>query len=159
MITNVKSYKSTSVNWGKSQTQILKLLESEKIKDARFTSISQETAERSGMDILEGHSALMIEFMKSVNFGGISGRVPVRIIVPNIPEEDKSRNQAYRILFWYLKTKFEAVNTGLVEFEQEFMPHIALGKTNAWGEFKDKVLPKIIGGGNPSMGLLSPPKE
>lgn len=53
----------------------------------------------------------------------------VRIVVP-LPKSAKnveqSKNQLHRALFYYLKTKFEALNFGLVEFVQEFMPHLVI---------------------------------
>ena len=92
----------------------------------------------------------------------MGGTIPIKIIIPNIPNDEKRKNQAYRIFYWYLKTKFEAVETGLIEFEQEFMPHIALGKDggigNVWRAFKEKMLPKIISGESSSINLLEPPK-
>ena len=129
MITSVSSYKNTSVNYLKSQAQIMKLLEDRDIKDTRFTNISSESMKRTGLEMVEGTSAIMLEFFKPIQVAsGVGGTIPIRIVIPNISENDQERNQAYRIFFWYLKTKFEAVDTGLIEFEQEFMPHIAIGK-------------------------------
>ena len=159
MFTNIKSYKNTSVDWAKSQALIMKLLREKGINDVRFTNISHETAVKAGFTMEDETSAIMIEFMKNISLAnGVGGKVPIRIIIPNVPDDEKMRNQAYRILFWYLKTKFEAIETGLIEFEKEFMAHIALGKNTVWEEFKQKMLPQILGGDNPDMGLLSLPK-
>jgi len=90
--------------------------------------------------------------------GGVSGTLPVRVIIPSVPLKEKYRNQAYRIFWWYLKTKFEAIETGLVEFEQEFMPHISIGENgptgNMWQAFKQKLLPGIMSGKGADIGLL-----
>ncbi len=164
MFTNVKSYKNTSINWAKSQAQIMRLLEEKGIKETRFTNISYETAVRGGMEMQENTSAIMLEFFKPITLSsGVGGTVPVRIIIPNVPEEDRRKNQAYRIFYWYLKTKFEAIDTGLIEFEQEFMPHIALGKGkgvgNVWQMFKEKMLPRILKGEVSDISLLEAPKD
>ncbi len=112
----------------------------------------------------EDSLAIMLEFGKEIEGkDGVMGRVPIQIVIPSIPNEEKYRNQAYRVFLWYLKTKFEAIETGLVEFEQEFMPHIAIGRgsgfRNIYHAFKNKVLPKIISGENTDIHLLEPPKE
>lgn len=162
MLENVSSYKNTSVNWLKSQGQIMKLLEDRGIEETRFTNISYKTALRAGLKMQKGTSAIMLEFFKPTEIAnGVGGAIPIRIVIPNIPsEDDKKRNQAYRIFYWYLKTKFEAVDTGLIEFEQEFMPHIALGKGggigNVWQAFKEKMLPRIVSGEQADIDLLPP---
>ena len=159
MLQNVKSYKNTSVNYMQSQAKIGKLLEDRDIKETRFTNISFETARRAGLIMEEGTTAIMLEFFKPTQIAdGLSGTIPIKIIIPNIPDNEKQKNQCYRIFYWYLKTKFEAVDTGLVEFEQEFMPHIALGKGNPlgnlWNSFKDKLLPGITSGRQADINLL-----
>ena len=164
MLNNVKSYKNTSINWAKSQAQIMNLLEKEEIKETRFTNISFDTALRAGLEMKENHTAIMLEFFKPIQLSdGVSGKIPIKIIIPNVPDDERKRNQAYRIFFWYLKTKFEVVKTGLIEFEQEFMPHIALGKGqgigNLWHAFKEKMLPQIISGKVANVNLLEAPKK
>ena len=104
----------------------------------------------------------MLEFNKKITLdGGISGSLPVRMIIPNIPQDEKLRNQAYRIFWHYLKNKFIGIDSGLIEFEEEFMPHIALGRGsgNMWTNFKNKMLPKIMSGEDPDVSLLEPPKN
>ena len=164
MFTNVKSYKSTGINWTKSQGEIMRLLENKGIKETRFTNISYETALRARLQMQEDTGAIMLEFFKPTELAdGLGGTIPIKIIIPNVPNDEKRKNQAYRIFFWYLKTKFEAVETGLIEFEQEFMPHIAIGKGgglgNVWQAFKEKMLLQIVSGETTSINLLEPPKE
>jgi len=164
MIKDLKAYKNTQVHWGKSQTEIIKLLEKYDIKETRFTNLGYKTMKKHGMVMEEDTCALMIEFFKQVEVSsGVGGTVPIRIIIPSIPEEEQYKNQAYRIIYWYLKNKFESVATGLIEFEQEFMPHIALGKGqgigNVWNLFKDKVLPSIMSGKSADIALLEEPKK
>jgi len=55
------------------------------------------------------------------------------------------------------------LETGLIEFEQEFMPHIAIGKGsglgNVWQAFKEKMLLQIMSGETTSINLLELPKN
>ena len=160
MLENVKSYKNTSVNYMQSQAKIGQLLEDRGIKETRFTNISNKTAKLAGLEMEKESTAIMLEFFQPKQLAdGLKGTIPIRIIIPNIPDDEKKRNQAYRIFYWYLKTKFEAVDTGLVEFEQEFMPHIALGKgsftQNVWNVFKKKMLPSIMSGKSADVNLLT----
>lgn len=111
----LKAYKATSVHWGKSQADISRLLTKHGIQDTRFT-------------FLQSRNELICEFnyptvidKKEINIG-------VRILLP-IPETknlEQAKNQIHRALFYYLKTKFEALQFGLVEFVQEFMPHLVV---------------------------------
>ncbi len=111
----VKSYKQTSVNWGKSQAQIVKVLEQQGIKDVRFT-------------FLQTRNELICEFNYPTEIENKDVLLGVRILlpVPTLKNQDQAKNQIHRALFYYLKTKFEALNFGLVEFAQEFMPHLVI---------------------------------
>lgn len=164
MLKNVKNYKNTSIDWTKSQGEIIKLLEARGINETRFTNISYDTAIRAGIEMEDDTCAIMLEFFKPITLdGGASGVLPVKMIIPNIPNNEKLKNQAYRIFWHYLKNKFIGIDSGLIEFEQEFMPHIALGSGggigNLWYAFKNKMLPKIISGESTDINLLESPKK
>ena len=111
----VKAYKQTSVNWGKSQAQIAKLLEQQGIQDTRFS-------------FLQSQNKLICEFNYPTQIGCKDVNISVRIVLPlpEITNTEQAKNQIHRALFYYLKTKFEALNFGLVEFAQEFMPHLVI---------------------------------
>ena len=114
----VKAYKHTAVSWGKSQAQITKLLTLQGIQDVRFT-------------FLQSQYSLICEFNYPTKIEDKDVNVGIRIILPipkseNGKEDERAKNQIHRALFYYLKTKFEALNFGLVEFMQEFMPHILI---------------------------------
>ncbi len=160
MIKDVKSFKNTKIDWGKTQSDIIKLLEQRGITETRFTNIGYETAKLAGLIMNDDTSAIMLEFMKPITLdGGVGGVLPIRIIIPNIPNDEKLKRQAYRIFWHYLKNKFIGIDSGLIEFEQEFMPHIALGKSNGsgnvWQAFKKTLLPNIISGEKADIKLLS----
>lgn len=123
----IKAYKTTKVNWAKSQAEIVQLLERKGIKDIQFTFLSSVMANRSQIATEKDTSVLDTRFIIPYSPHGLG----VRILVPNITEEN--RNQMHRLLLWYLKSKFEAVESGLVEAMQEFLPHLIIqdkeGKT------------------------------
>ena len=106
------AYKNTSVNWAKSQTAIVKLLNARSIYQTRFTNLENKFA---------------VEFLAPQPEGKPVG---VRILVPSSYEgenEDKRQkelNRMHRVLFYHLKAKFVAIDSGLTEFMEEFMPHL-----------------------------------
>jgi hypothetical protein len=99
----------------------------------------------------------MLVFQKHVTLpDGKNGNIPVRVIIPNVHEI----NQYYRMLFWYLKSKFEAIDTGLVEFAEEFMAHLQItdkhGIARLWERFKRGFYNAIGSGSMPDANLLPP---
>ncbi len=110
--------------------------------------------------------AVMIEFFRLTEINsGVGGKVPVRIIIPNIPtDDDRARNQMYRLLYWYIKSKFEAVATGLVDFEQEFLPHLMIKDKSGfvgtvWQMMKKPYENLIAGGETDIYNALPEPKK
>jgi len=114
-----KAYKGTKVNWAKSQTAIVKMLNQRKIYQTRFTNLEDKFA---------------IEF--SVNLPELEKPVSVRILVPidYNGDDEKKRTQElnilHRVLFFHLKAKFVAIDSGLTEFMEEFMPHLIVMDKN-----------------------------
>ena len=108
------AYKNTSVNWAKSQTAIVKMLSQRGILQTRFTNLERK---------------FVIEFVAPQE-----GEKPlgVRIIVPahyqgdNEDKKQKELNRMHRVLFYHLKAKFVAIDSGLTEFMEEFMPHLII---------------------------------
>ena len=146
------AYKSTSVYWAKSQTQIMEMLAQLGIDQIRFTSLPDR---------------FVLEFMAQIDERSIPKTV--RIIIPlrtektNTPEKrNQELNIIHRILLSHLKAKFVAIGNGLTEFEQEFMSHLVVtdkaGKSTTMGEMllpqyeknlEDKTMPKfLLGEGN-----------
>lgn len=157
----ISNYRDTSVPWGTTQGQIVKMLADRKIYDVQFTNVSAETAKRSGLDMPDNTIAIMLVFQKEeILDNGLHGTIPVRIIVPGIDTDNKTLNQYYRLLYWYLKSKFEAIDTGLVEFAEEFMAHLQISSGNAfgrlWDRFKTGYYRAIGSGQMPDANLLPP---
>lgn len=111
------AYKGTSVNWAKSQTAIVKLLISRGIYESRFTNLTDKFA---------------LEFR--VTEGG-KKPIAVRILVPfatfdSEKKREQELNRLHRVLFYHLKAKFTAIESGLTEFMEEFMPHLVIMDRN-----------------------------
>ena len=106
------AYKNTSVDWAKSQTAIIKLLNARTIFQTRFTNLEDKFA---------------IEFLAPQSEGKPIG---VRILVPfsykggDEKKRQQELNRMHRVLFYHLKAKFVAIDSGLTEFMEEFMPHL-----------------------------------
>lgn len=146
------AYKSTSVYWGKTQSDIMKMLEQVGIAETRFSSLTDR---------------FILEFMAKMDERSIPRAV--RIIIPlrtdksaDPDKRNRELNIIHRILFNHLKAKFVAIGNGLTEFEQEFMSHLVVtdkaGKTTTMGEMllpqyekslEDKSTPQFkLGDGN-----------
>ena len=112
----MKAYKKTKVAWAKTQTRIAKLLNDRKIWETRFTNLKDK---------------FVLEF-KATN---ADQPIAVRIIVPLTMQNTENKqqqelNQMHRVLFHHLKAKFTAIDCGLTEFMEEFMPHLIIMDKN-----------------------------
>ncbi len=162
----MKNYKNTNVSYLNSQSQIMKMLNARDIIDIQFSSISHETALEGGLKMEPDTYAIMLLFQKSEQIGdNKAGKIPVRVIIPNILVGDsRSLNQYYRVLYWYLKTKFEAIDTGLVEFAEEFMAHLQIKDsrgfiTRVWDTFKGGYYKALESGNQGGANMLPPMKD
>ena len=148
-----KAYKTTQVNWAKSQAQIYKILGGLGIYQIRFTNLKDKFALEFLVQIKEGEKPRAVRIIVPISYQG---------------EDDKKRerelNIVHRILFNHLKAKFVAVQSGLTEFEEEFMAHLVI--TDAKGNSKtmgELLLPQynksIEEGKNKEFKLLEEPKD
>lgn len=124
-----KAYSNTKVDYVKSQMQINKLLRENGIEDSQHSNI-------------QGKATLV--FIKELDVESKRMKVGIKISVPEVT--DRTRNQLYRALFYYLKAKFESLTFGFVEeyneaFVKEFMPYLIADKQGR--TVADIVLPKL----------------
>lgn len=122
------AYKTTSVYWGKSQSQIMTMLDQVGINQIRFTSMPDR---------------FVLEFMAQLDERSIPRAVriviPLRTKTTDAPDKrNRELNTIHRILLNHLKAKFIAIGNGLTEFEQEFMSHLVVtdksGRSTTMGE-------------------------
>lgn len=143
------AYEDTSVAAEKSKGQIEKLLKKFNVRAIRFTSYP---------------SYALLEFVREA---GDKEFVPYRLTVkPKVrdwarntsSELDRAERQVWRVVYWWLKSKLEAIEFGLVEFEQDFLPYILLtdsqGKTDTVDHiFFERLAGRISSPDDPFAGL------
>lgn len=116
-----KTYQGTKVNWAKSQTQIVKLLNIYGIFESRFTNLEDKF-------VLEFR---VQESKKFILGTGVVKGIMVRIIVPfsgstDMKKREGELNRLHRVLLNHTKAKFVAIESGVTEFMEEFMPHLVI---------------------------------
>lgn len=99
-------YSNTKVTWLMTQGQLISLLAKYGITDTRFTNYG-------------GHA--YIEFILPEK------RWPIRLSIPIDSQDLQRTNVRWRMLYWYLKAKMEAMRFGIANLETEWLPFIAIG--------------------------------
>lgn len=99
----LQSYVNTAVPPHKSKEQVEELLQRVGAVGFRWSSFQGRETLEAGLE-WEG---ITMAFRLVVNY-----------------EDDRERKQKLRALFWYLKAKVEAIQFGLVDLEQEFLPYM-----------------------------------
>lgn len=108
MSRKARKFEGTSIHWTKTQAQLMEFLAAEGIKNSRFTNLE------------EGVVLEFIAYEKSKK------PVPIRMKLPLPKNDEKEINRIYRVFYWYLTNKFEAVRSGIIEeITREFLPFIA----------------------------------
>ncbi len=118
MITKTQApYVSTSVDFKKTQLQITRLLEKYGCEAVQWTTIFKTPQ-------------IELRFVLETEIEGARKKLSIEIKPPIFAKRDRSGkyvanlNQSLRLLFWYLKTKLEAISFGLVTIENEFLYNI-----------------------------------
>ncbi len=131
-------YEDTSVSTGDSMSQLDKLLVKAGIAATRWTT-------RPG--------TVCFEFQPKEGGDGFRIEVPIRA-GDTERESEQNRRQAFRILFWYIKSKLEAVDVGLADWRREFLAYMITGPSSVFVDHVNeaaakglKVLP--LGQGSP----------
>ena len=124
-----RAYANTKIDYVKSQMQINSLLNINDIFEIQHTQQNNKS---------------IIVFIKNLVVENKSVKVGVKIVIPDV--EEKNKNQLYRALFHYLKSKFESLTFGFVEeyneaFIKEFMPYVITDKKG--NTIYDVVIPNL----------------
>lgn len=126
MVTTLKSYAATTVTPAQSRQNVEELLIKVGAKGFRWAS----TVGYPGREVLEA----VVEWDERE----LAFRLEVLF------EDERQRKQKMRALYWYMKTKIEAVQMGLVDMEHEFLPYL-LGKDGrTMYEQIRETLPKML---------------
>ncbi len=132
-------YGDTEVPVERSQQDIKNLLQANGVKASRFTYYQT--------------SALVEFVLPGPNKEELSYRIAVdtkRLPPPKKPTQhylDQRVRQMWRMLYWWLKAKFEAIQFGLVEKETEFLPFMMVrGERGQATTMAGLVMPRIAAG-------------
>ncbi len=99
-------YRDTRVTWLQTQGYVTALLAKYGIHETRFTNYG-------------GHA--YVEFILPKEGW------PVRLSIPVDLQDQRGTNARWRMLYWYLKAKLEAMKFGITDFKTEWLPFIAIG--------------------------------
>lgn len=106
-----KPYQNTEVSRGRTQEQLDGLLQKRGIHVTCWMAFPN-----------------LIRFEFQPKEKGIGYRVEIKVEKGyNARESEQIRRAAYRTLFWYVKSKFEAMDAGLADLEREFLPYMITG--------------------------------
>ena len=133
-LTREPPYADTDVPYEKTKAQIETILKSYGVKGIRWTS-------------LEGQDDVL-EFIVAADIHGIKKQIGIAVRPPHIyikkryPRKGlvntENTNQEYRLLFYWIKSKIEAVMWGLSTIEKEFLSEVTMklpdGRTTSVGE-------------------------
>ena len=135
-------YEATPVGVVKTKEQIERLLRGQQVVAIRFTSFP---------------AYALLEFTRKVESGGL---IPYRVqLVPRSSSGnsaagvDRAERQVWRVCYWWLKAKFEAIDFGLVEFEQVMLPYMLVQGAEGKAEPMAKVFFAHLA------GKLAPPDD
>lgn len=104
---SLSAYINTKVSVGQSQEHIRNLFRKHKIVGCQFSEMWDEKTGKT--------THLELRFLRDVD----GEKRTVKIVVPVL----SSAKRTYRILYWWLKSMLEAVEVGLVQFEEAFLTH------------------------------------
>ena len=133
-ITRNPPYADTDVPYEKTKAQIEIILKSYGVKGIRWTS-------------MEGQDDVL-EFIVVANIQGVQKQIGIAVNPPHIFLKKRypgkglvnteNINQEYRLLFYWIKSKVEAVMWGLSTIEKEFLSQVTMklpdGRTTSVGD-------------------------
>ena len=137
-------YANTTIAPEQTKAEIEKLLKEHGIRDIQWTSYQGETT---------------LKFLFKVQVRGVEREIMFAFKPPNIDMKKRTYNRSrycyetvtmdnapvsYRLLYWYLKTKLEAVQFGLESVEKEFMSHIMVALPDGKGITLGEKLTEVV---------------
>jgi hypothetical protein len=138
------SYESTSVSVSKSQDELRKLLLRHEGSSVAF--VSQPPSEGfQAMVPIEGklyHIKIMAK-MREVKPKQVKGRhymgrwIPPRTVHD---EQEAEARRIWRVIYYHVKSVFEAADSGVMEFRELILPYIV---TKDGGTVAEHILPKL----------------
>lgn len=131
MASKLTSYKQTTVNFLKSQQYISKLLLKHGIEDLQFT----QTRKKIGFKFLYPQDNIKMGVLLTLNLPETTDK----------KKQEQITNQYWRALYYYLKSKLEAVEFGIREFIEEFFADLIIKQLPGGQDLtiRDSVIPQL----------------
>ncbi len=145
----LKAYSNTTVSLFKTQDDLERLLGKHGITASRWTHLAET-------DSTPGIVRFEFEWRRE-NGGQLGFRVDVSyqyVAGPKGGQRGTTREQAGRALFWHVKNLLDAVDFGIVDLEQAFLPHLLTASGRTVYEEVEPRLESLPSG----MGLLGLPE-
>lgn len=126
-MSTLKAFSSTKIDVFKTQSDLEGLLTKRGIKASRWTHFAESKDTPGTMRFefewqppqqLRDVAQLPLSFRIDVGYKGETG--------PQGGQRGTTREQAARALYWHVKNLFDAVDFGIVDLEQAFMPYLLL---------------------------------
>ena len=106
-----KPYQDTTVGVAKTQQALIDLLEKRSIHATRWTTYPD-----------------LVRFEFQPKKEGIAYRIEMKIEKAySARQTEQMRRATFRIVYWYVKSKLEAIDAGLADMEREFLPYMITG--------------------------------
>lgn len=139
---SLESYAHTSVSPGRTKEQIEKLLERVGAVGFRWDSGRPQQSDGNSVYDVLAHGYEQLTAGLRWNDREIAFRLRIEYL------DEKKQRQNLRALYWYLKAKIEAIEFGIVDLEQEFLPYVLVSG--------DETVYDSLGG--PNLRLLVAPE-
>lgn len=147
-------YAGTQVDAYNSQVKITKLLESFGIEGVQWTTLFREGKVELRFPIETEIDGVKKNFMvklqppslkeKHRTYDPVKGR--------HVVEEAPNWSQSMRLLYWYVKSKIEAIAYGLVSAEEEFLSDIVYALPDGQESTIGKIITKKVVEGRLALG-------
>ena len=106
-----KPYQDTTVSVASTQQALITLLEKRGIHATRWTTYPD-----------------LVRFEFQPKKQGIAYRIEMAVEKGySARQNEQLRRATFRIVYWYVKSKLEAIDAGLADMEREFLPYMITG--------------------------------
>lgn len=149
------AYEGTLVAVSRSQEEIRRLILANSGTGIAF--VSQPPMEGfEAMVAIEG-ATYKIRISAEVKLPEKKRRRRYGVLKSELQRNDEATRRVWRVLFYYMKSVYEAANSGVMEFRQMVMPYVV---THDGRTVSEHILPKLESAinGNPAR-MLPAPKE
>lgn len=124
-LSKVIPYRNTGISYNQSKIHIEEMLKEAGAVGLRWTETK---------DTMEGKTMPLLEFLLTTKWEGIERQFGVRVQAPLLFDRKRvayqglvntpNRNASMRLLYWYLKSRLEAVKFGLEDIFDAFMSRV-----------------------------------